>query len=136
MQIRNNYKKEVYNGEVGLITAIDNEEQQVIVQVEDREILYDFSELDEILLAYAVSVHKYQGSQCPCIVMPIHTTHFTLLYRNLLYTAVTRGQKHVILIGSKKAIAIAVKNDEVKKRYTGLYQALIGINNFTSSLPI
>ena len=136
MQIRNNYKKEVYNGEVGLITAIDNEEQQVIVQVEDREILYDFSELDEILLAYAVSVHKYQGSQCPCIVMPIHTTHFTLLYRNLLYTAVTRGQKHVILIGCKKAIAIAVKNDEVKKRYTGLYQALIGINNFTSSLPI
>lgn len=136
MQIRNNYKKEVYNGEVGLINAIDTEEQQVIVQVEDREILYDFSELDEILLAYAVSVHKYQGSQCPCIVMPIHTTHFTLLYRNLLYTAVTRGQKHVILIGSKKAIAIAVKNDEVKKRYTGLYQALIGINNFTSSIPI
>ena len=136
MQIRNNYKKEVYNGEVGLITAIDTEEQQVVVQVEDREILYEFSELDEILLAYAVSVHKYQGSQCPCIVMPIHTTHFTLLYRNLLYTAVTRGQKHVILIGSKKAIAIAVKNDEVKKRYTGLYQALIGINNFTSSLPL
>lgn len=136
MQIRNNYKKEVYNGEVGLITAIDTEEQQVVVQVEEREILYDFSELDEILLAYAVSVHKYQGSQCPCIVLPIHTTHFTLLYRNLLYTAVTRGQKHVILIGSKKAIAIAVKNDEVKKRYTGLYQALIGINNFTSSLPL
>lgn len=133
MQIRNDYKKEVYNGEVGIIKDIDLMEQQVLLQVDDREILYEFSDLDEIVLAYAVSVHKYQGSQCPCIVMPVHTTHFALLYRNLLYTGVTRGQKMVVLVGSKKALAIAVNNDEVKKRYTGLYHALIGT---LSNMPV
>ncbi|MBS4165635.1 ATP-dependent RecD-like DNA helicase [Neochlamydia sp. AcF65] len=135
MQIRNDYKKEVYNGEIGVIKAIDILEQQVLIQIEDRDIIYEFNDLDEIVLAYAVSVHKYQGSQCPCIIMPVHTTHFALLYRNLLYTGVTRGQKHVIIVGSKKAIAIAIKNDEVKKRHTGLYHALIGINNISVSMP-
>lgn len=134
MQIRNDYKKEVYNGEVGIIKDIDLMEQQLLLQVEEREILYDFADLDELVLAYAVSVHKYQGSQCPCIIMPVHTTHFALLYRNLLYTGVTRGQKLVILVGTKKALFIAVKNDEVKKRYTGLYQALIGTLNLSYSL--
>lgn len=133
MQIRNDYKKEVYNGEGGIIKDIDLMEQQVLVQIDDREILYEFSELDELVLAYAVSVHKYQGSQSPCIVMPVHTTHFTLLYRNLLYTGVTRGQKLVVIVGSKKALAIAVKNDEVKKRYTGLNQALVGT---LTSMPL
>lgn len=133
MQIRNDYKKEVFNGEVGIIKDIDLMEQQVLVQIDERDILYEFSELDEIVLAYAVSVHKYQGSQCPCIIMPVHTTHFALLYRNLLYTAVTRGQKLVILVGSKKALFIAINNDEVKKRYTGLYNALIGTNNLSST---
>lgn len=128
MQIRNDYKKEVYNGEIGIILDINLAEQQVIIKVDEREILYAFTDLDEIVLAYAVSVHKYQGSQCPCIIMPVHTTHFALLYRNLLYTGVTRGQKLVILVGNKKALAIAVKNDEVKRRYTGLYHALIGID--------
>ena len=136
MQIRNDHQKEVYNGEVGIIKDIDLMEQQVIIQVDDRELIYEFSELDEIVLAYAVSVHKYQGSQCPCIIMPVHTTHFALLYRNLLYTAVTRGQKLVILVGSKKALAIAVKNDEVKKRHTGLYHALIGMQNLSANLFI
>ncbi len=136
MQIRNDYKKEVYNGEVGVIKDIDLLEQQVVIQFDERDIIYEFSDLDEVVLAYAVSVHKFQGSQCPCIVMPVHTTHFTLLYRNLLYTGVTRGQKHVILVGSKKALAIAVKNDEVKKRHTGLYQALIGTNNLAATLPL
>lgn len=135
MQIRNDYQKEVYNGEVGIIKDIDLMEQQVLIQVDDREIVYEFSDLDEIVLAYAVSVHKYQGSQCPCIVMPVHTTHFALLYRNLLYTGVTRGQKLVVLVGSKKALAIAVNNDEVKKRYTGLYHALIGTNNIRDWMP-
>ena len=88
----------------------------------------------KLFLAYAVSVHKYQGSQCPCIIMPVHTTHFMLLYRNLLYTGVTRGQKLVILVGTKKALSIAVKNDEVKKRYTGLYNALIGTNNLSTDM--
>ena len=80
--------------------------------------------MDELILAYAVSIHKYQGSECPCIIIPIHTSHFKLLHRNLLYTGVTRGKKLVILVGTKKALAIAVKNDEVKKRFTGLKEAL------------
>ena len=87
--------------------------------------VYPFSDLDDLVLAYAVSVHKYQGSECPCVVIPIHTTHFKLLHRNLLYTAITRGKKLVILVGMTKALAIAVHNDEVKKRYTGLQQSLI-----------
>lgn len=126
MQIRNNYQKEVFNGDVGRIVAIDLEEQEMIVQFDDREVHYEFSELDELVLAYAISVHKYQGSECPCIVMPVHTTHFKLLHRNLLYTGVTRGRKLVVLIGTKRALMIAIKNDEVKQRHTGLKQAILG----------
>lgn len=129
MQLRNNYKKEVFNGDIGKIAEINFSDQQVIIVFDDRSIEYDFNELDEITLAYAVSVHKYQGSECPCIVMPVHTTHFKLLHRNLLYTAVTRGKKLVVLVGTSKALFIAVKNDEVKKRYSGLQQALCGILN-------
>jgi exodeoxyribonuclease V alpha subunit len=131
MQIRNNYQKEVFNGDVGRILAIDLEEQEMIVQFDEREVHYEFSELDELVLAYAISVHKYQGSECPCIVMPVHTTHFKLLHRNLLYTGVTRGRKLVVLIGTKRALMIAIKNDEVKQRYTGLKQAILG-NLFSS----
>lgn len=120
MQIRNNYKKEVFNGDIGRITKIDTAEQQLMIAYEGRSVAYEFYELDEVQLAYAVSVHKYQGSECPCIVMPVHTSHFKLLHRNLLYTGVTRGKKLVVLVGTKKALAIAVKNDEVKRRYTGL----------------
>jgi exodeoxyribonuclease V alpha subunit len=88
------------------------------------------------VLAYSVSVHKYQGSECPCIVIPVHTTHFKLLNRNLLYTAVTRGKKLVILVGTKKAIFLAIKNDEVRRRYTGLQQGLTGafINNISQPI--
>lgn len=126
MQIRNNYQKEVYNGDVGRILAIDEEEQEMLVRFDEKEVVYDFSELDELVLAYAVSVHKFQGSECPCVVMPVHTTHFKLLHRNLLYTGVTRGKKLVVLVGTKKALAIAVKNDEIKQRHTGLKQAILG----------
>lgn len=125
MQIRNDYKKGVFNGDIGRITKIDLAEQQVHVCIDEKEIAYDFFGLEDLVLAYAVSVHKYQGSECPCVVIPIHTSHFKLLYRNLLYTGVTRGKKLVVLVGTKQAIALAVKNDEVKKRYTGLRPALI-----------
>lgn len=128
MQIRNNYKKEVYNGDIGYIESIDSIEKEVVVAFDDKTVPYDFMELDELMLAYAVSVHKYQGSECPCIVMPIHTTHFKLLTRNLLYTGVTRGKKLVVLVGSKKALAIAVHNDEVRLRHTGLRQAMTSIH--------
>lgn len=125
MQIRNDYKRNVFNGDIGYISRIISSEQQVIVDIEDREVIYEFSDLDELVLAYAVSVHKYQGSECRCVVMPVHTTQFKLLQRNLLYTGVTRGKSLVILVGTTKAISIAVRNDEVKKRHTGLRGALI-----------
>lgn len=124
MQIKNNYDKKVYNGDIGRIVEIDAGEQFLVASFDDKEIEYDFSELDELVLAYATSVHKYQGSECPCVVIPVHTSHFKLLHRNLLYTAVTRGKKQVYLVGSKKAIGIAVGNDQVQKRYTGLEAAL------------
>lgn len=125
MQTKNNYNKHVYNGDVGKITFINLEEQMVGICFDNKELEYDFSELDEITLAYAVSIHKYQGSECPCIIIPMHTSHFKLLYRNLLYTGVTRGKRFVALVGSKKAVAIAVKNDSIQKRYTNLKQALM-----------
>lgn len=128
MQIRNNYTKEVFNGDIGKIIAIDSSEEAVVVNFDGREVIYEFSELDELVLSYAVSIHKYQGSQCRCIILPMHTSHFKLLTRNLFYTAVTRAEKLVIVVGMVKAMAIAVHNDEVKKRYTGLCQALIGLS--------
>jgi exodeoxyribonuclease V alpha subunit len=128
MQLKNDYKREVFNGDIGYITEIDTVEQRIVVQIDDRDVIYEFSDLDELTLAYAVSIHKYQGSECPCVIMPIHTSHFKLLHRNLLYTGVTRGKKLVILVGMKKALALAVRNDEVKKRYTGLKSMLMDIN--------
>lgn len=125
MQIKNNYNKDVYNGDIGYITTIHAEDQKVVVRVDEKEVIYEFAELDQLVLAYAVSVHKYQGSECPCIVMPVHTVHFKLLTRNLLYTGVTRGRKLVCLVGTKKALAIAVKNQQVDDRFTGLPEALI-----------
>ena len=136
MQIRNNYQREVFNGDIGRIASIDTAEQTLLVTMDEREVLYQFSDLDELVLAYAVSVHKYQGSECPCIIMPIHTTHFKLLHRNLLYTGVTRGKQLVVLVGTKKAIAIAVKNDEVKRRYTGLRQIMTGAFNLDLRVPV
>ncbi len=126
MQIRNNYQKEVFNGDIGRISKIIPAEEELIVTMDDREVTYDFADLDELVLAYAVSIHKYQGSECPCVIIPVHTSHYKLLFRNLLYTGVTRGKKLVVLVGTKKALSIAVHNDEVRKRYTGLQQALIG----------
>jgi len=128
MQMRNDYKKEVYNGDIGRILEINALDQEVIVKFDEREVIYDYTDLDELILSYAVSIHKFQGSECPCVVMPIHTSHFKLLHRNLLYTGVTRGKRLVVLVGTKKALAIAVKNDEVKRRYTGLHQALVGMS--------
>jgi exodeoxyribonuclease V alpha subunit len=124
MQIRNNYKKEVFNGDVGIITEINTYAQHLYVDFDGHVVEYEFNELDELTLAYAVSIHKYQGSECPCIVVPVHTSHFKMLDRNLLYTAVTRGKKLVVIVGNKKAMFISVLNDEVHRRYTGLRQAM------------
>ncbi|MCP4713687.1 MAG: ATP-binding domain-containing protein, partial [Deltaproteobacteria bacterium] len=120
MQIRNNYDKEVFNGDIGRITRIDTEARQVTIIFDGRQVAYDFNELEEVAHAYAVSVHKSQGSEFPVVIMPVVTQHFMLLQRNLLYTGVTRGKKLVVLVGSKKALTIAVKNDKTRKRYTSL----------------
>lgn len=124
MQIKNNYQKDVYNGDVGYIVKISSADQEVIVQFDEREIEYTYAELDELVLAYAVSVHKFQGSETPCVIMPIHTTHYMMLHRNLVYTGVTRGKKIVVLIGTKRALWVAVHNDDVRNRHTGLKSAL------------
>jgi len=120
MQIRNNYDKEVFNGDIGRITQIYPENQQLVISFDGKEVTFDFSDLDEIVLAYAVSVHKSQGSEFPAVVIPVLTQHYILLQRNLIYTAVTRGQKLVVMVGTRKALAIGVKNDKTKKRFTYL----------------
>lgn len=129
MQLRNNYKKDVFNGDIGRIVQIDHNEQQLIITFDDLDVEYEFDDLDELSLAYAVTTHKYQGSERKCVVIPVHTTHFKMLHRNLLYTAVTRGKQLVVLVGTTKALYIAVNNDEVKRRYTGLQPAVSGILN-------
>jgi exodeoxyribonuclease V alpha subunit len=124
MQIRNNYDKEVFNGDMGRITGIDVEEQAVSVRMDERTIAYDFLELDELVHAYAISIHKAQGSEFPVVVIPLLTTHYMMLQRNLLYTAVTRAQKLVVMVGSPRAIGIAVKANRANERYSGLAERL------------
>jgi len=126
MQIANNYDKEIYNGDIGRITDIDTEGQEVLVSLDGREIPYDFGELDELVHAYAISIHKSQGSEYPAVVIPILTQHYILLQRNLLYTGVTRGKKLVVIIGTKKAMAIAIRNNKTEQRYTLLSERLRG----------
>lgn len=125
MQIRNNYQKEVFNGDIGTIESIDDEDQTLTIKMDDRIIPYEYSELEEITHAYAVSIHKFQGSETPCVIIPVDTSHFILLTRNLLYTGVTRGKSLVILVGSEKAIGMAVRNNAIQKRYTGLKHFLL-----------
>ena len=120
MQIRNNYDKAVFNGDIGRITAIRPEERQVTASFDNRAVVYDFSELDEMVLAYAVSVHKSQGSEYPVVILPILTQHYILLQRNLIYTAVTRGRNLVVMVGSRRALAIGVNNNETQQRFTRL----------------
>jgi exodeoxyribonuclease V alpha subunit len=130
MQIRNNYDKDVYNGDIGRITRIDREVQEVTVNFDGKPVSYEYADMDEIVLAYAISVHKSQGSEYPVVIMPVLTQHFVLLQRNLLYTGVTRGKRLVILIGTKKAVAIAIKNNKPQKRYTLLRQRLVVARDF------
>lgn len=124
MQIRNNYDKHTYNGDIGRITDIDFAGQKLVLNFDGREIDYDFSGLDEIVHAYAVSVHKSQGSEYPVVIIPVVTQHYILLQRNLIYTAVTRGKKLVVLVGTKKALAMAINTVTSSQRHTRLSHRL------------
>ncbi|MBC8277343.1 MAG: ATP-dependent RecD-like DNA helicase [FCB group bacterium] len=124
MQIVNNYDKDVFNGDIGSIVSMDHDERELTIYFDGRSLKYDFDELDELILSYAVTIHKSQGSEYPCVIIPIHTQHYMLLQRNLLYTAVTRGRKLVILVGTKKALHIAVNKTESTRRYTSLKERL------------
>jgi exodeoxyribonuclease V alpha subunit len=120
MQTRNNYDKDVYNGDIGFVQNIDIVEQTLSVDFDGRLAQYEWSEVDELALAYAVSVHKAQGSEFPVVVMPVVTQHYMMLQRNLLYTAVTRARDLCVLTGSRRAIGIAVHNNKVAQRFTAL----------------
>ncbi|RMH17087.1 MAG: ATP-dependent RecD-like DNA helicase [Acidobacteria bacterium] len=126
MQVRNNYDLEVWNGDVGRVAGLDAENETLSVAFDERLVRYDFANLDELVLAYAISIHKSQGSEYPCVVIPLHTQHYVLLERNLLYTAITRGKRLVIVVGSRRALALAVKNATSRQRYTLLAQRLRG----------
>ncbi len=120
MQTQNNYDKDVYNGDIGFVTLIDIVEQTIVVDFDGRLATYDWSDADQLTLAYVVSIHKAQGSEFPVVVMPIVTQHYTMLQRNLLYTAITRARKLCVLAGSPRAISMAVRNNKVAQRFTAL----------------
>ena len=120
IQTENDYDKEVFNGDIGQVARIDPLERAVTVKFDAREVTYDFGELDELSLAYAITIHKSQGSEFPAVVIPLATQHFLLLQRNLIYTGVTRGKRLVVLIGQRKALAMAVRNHRTENRWSGL----------------
>ena len=124
MHLKNNYPKEVYNGDIGIVAGIDNQKAELSVNYYGKNVSYAFDELDELTVAYAISIHKSQGSEYPAVIVPLMTQHYVLLQRNLLYTAMTRGQKLVILIGTRKALNIALKNDKPHRRLSRLADRL------------
>jgi len=125
MQITNNYNKEVFNGDIGWVSRIDQEDRELTIDFDGKFIPYDYSDLDEVVLAYAISVHKSQGSEYPVVILPVTTQHYMLLQRNLIYTGMTRAKKLVVLIGTKKALAIAIKNNKPRLRFTLLSDRLV-----------
>ena len=132
MQLRNNYDKGVFNGDLGRIVGIDKEDGSVKIEFMEKVVEYDSDELEEISLAYATSVHKSQGSEYPVVVITLHPSHYMLLHRSILYTAVTRGKKLVVIVGSRKALAMAIRNLRVEKRNTGLKEKLADAANGTN----
>ncbi len=126
MQVRNNYDKDVFNGDTGTIIYLDAEEREVTVRFDDRNVNYLWDEMDELVPAYAISIHKSQGGEYPVVVIPLMMQHYMLLQRNLVYTAVTRGRKMVVLVGEWRALATAVRNNHIRRRYTWLARRLAG----------
>ena len=124
MQIRNNYDKEVFNGDLGYIESVNQEDRTLMVNFEERLVEYEVSELDELSLAYATTIHKAQGSEYPIVVMPVMMKHYVMLQRNLIYTGITRAKKVCVLIGSTKALAYAIQNLTISNRNTKLKEKL------------
>ena len=124
IQLKNNYNKDIYNGDIGIITSIDMELKEASIDYDGRKVDYSFYEMDEINHSYAISIHKSQGSEFKCVIIPLLTSHYMLLQRNLLYTALTRARELAILVGSKKAIGMAVNKNIVEKRYTSLKELI------------
>ncbi len=124
MQTENDYEKEVFNGDRGVVCAIDAEEKEFLIDFEGRDVSYLFDELDQVTLAYATTVHKSQGSEYPAIVIPVTTQHYKMLQRNLIYTAVTRGKKLVVIVGEKRALAMAIKGRQSLRRWSKLWEWL------------
>jgi exodeoxyribonuclease V alpha subunit len=125
MHIESNYDKEVYNDDLGIVSRIDMEESELTVDFDGREVIYGFTELYELVLAYATTIHKSQGSEYPAVVIPMTTQHYVMLQRNLVYTGVTRGKRLVVLVGQRKALAIAVKGGRVWRRWSKLQEWLM-----------
>ncbi len=132
MQIQNNYDKDIYNGDIGYVDGIDAIEQELSVSFDGRTVSYPFGELDELVLCYATTIHKSQGSEYPVVVIPLSTQHYTMLKRNLVYTGITRGKRLVVLVGQKRALAIAVKGQQVERRWSKLEERLRAIGNVRS----
>jgi len=124
IQTSNNYDKDVFNGDIGFVRSIDSEEEEVIISFDGKDVSYTFTELDEITLAYALTIHKSQGSEYPVVVIPLLTSHYPMLYKNLVYTGITRGKKLVIMVGQQKAIAMSVSKSETRKRWSMLGERL------------
>ena len=124
MQLRNNYDKDVYNGDVGFVKAVNSDDRAMIVNFDGRPVKYDGGDLDELVLAYATTIHKSQGSEYPAVIVILHSQHYVMLQRNLLYTAITRGRKLVLLMGVPYAIDQAIKTNTVRERRTSLADRL------------
>jgi exodeoxyribonuclease V alpha subunit len=122
--LRNNYERDVYNGDVGIVASVDEELGEVRVQLDDRVALYDFEDLDELTLAYACTVHKSQGSEYAAVILPMLPQHFMMLQRNVFYTAITRAKRLVVVVGDEKAVRMAVRNTRVTRRNTLLVDRL------------
>ena len=135
MQIENDYDRDVYNGDLGVVQRVVQEDSELVVVFDGREVSYGFGELDELVLAYATTIHKSQGSEYPAVVIPLATQHYMMLARNLLYTGVTRGKRLVVLVGQRKALAIAVRNHGSRRRWAKLREHLVGLSA-THSLVI
>jgi exodeoxyribonuclease V alpha subunit len=124
IQTENNYDKDVFNGDIGQIVNIEPAEREVTVRFDQREVAYDYGELDEVALAYAITIHKSQGSEFPAVVIPLAMQQYLLLQRNLVYTGITRGKKLVVVIGQRRALGMAVKNNCTEQRFSGLLARL------------